>query len=77
MRKVLKRLFILQEVDNEERHEQGLKRLGRGYFNAYRINPYNPLSYLTVGIILILGILMFGLVGFWKETTVLNPFRWD
>ena len=67
----------MQEVDNEERNKQGLKRLGRGYFKAYRFNPYNPLSYVALIIILIVGILMFGVYGFWKETTTINPFRWD
>lgn len=76
-RKILKFLLIVQEVSNEERHKQGLKRLGRGYFKAYRFNPYNPLSYIALVIILVIGILMFGFVGFWKETTTLNPFKWD
>lgn len=75
--KILKHLRILQTVSNEERHKQGLKRLGRGYFEAHRFNPYNPLSYIAFIIILIVGILMYGFVGIWKETTTLNPFRWD
>jgi len=76
-RKTLKYLQIVQEVSNEERHEQGLKRLGRGFWKAYRFNPYNPLSYIAVILVLIVGILMFGFVGFWKEITNLNPFKWD
>lgn len=76
-RKTLKYLRIVQTVSNEERHKKGLKRLGRGYLNAHRFNPYNPLSYIALIIILIVGILMFGFYGFWKETTTLNPFRWD
>ena len=59
-RKTLKYLRIVQTVSNEERHKNGLKRLGRGYFNAHRFNPYNPLSYVALIIILIVGILMFG-----------------
>jgi len=77
-RKILKYLHILQEVSNEERHEQGLKRLGRGYFKSQRFNPYNPLSYIALIFILVAGILMFGLVGLFKETTSSsNPFMWD
>ena len=76
-RKILKYLQIVQTVSNEQRYKQGLKRLGRGYFEAHRLNPFNPLSYIALIIILIVGILMFGFVGFWKETTTLNPFRWD
>lgn len=76
-RKILKFLLIVQTVSNEQRHKQGLKRLGEGYFNAHRFNPYNPLSYIAVIIIIIVGILMFGFVGFWKETKTFNPFRWN
>lgn len=72
-----KYLFVIQEVDNEQRNKQGLKRLGRGYLKAYRFNPYNPLSYLAVVLIFILGIVMFGFVGFWKEIDSKNPFEWD
>jgi hypothetical protein len=64
-------------VSNDDRHKQGLKRLGRGYHKAHRINPYNPLSYIAVVILLIVGILMFGFVGLWKETDIINPFKWD
>lgn len=77
IRKTVKFLQIVQTVSNEERHAKGLKRLGRGFFQANRFNPYNPLSYIALILILIVGILMFGFVGFWKETTTLNPFKWD
>lgn len=77
MRKLFTSLCILQVVSNEERHKKGLKRLGKGHFKAYRFNPYNPLSYLALIIILIVGVLIFGFVGFWKETDGANPFKWD
>ena len=77
MRKILKYLFIIQTVSNEERHKQGLKRLGKGYWNAHRLNPYNPLSYILIPILLVVGILMFGFVGIWKETDLRNPFKWN
>lgn len=75
--KILEFLQILQTVSNEERHKKGLKRLGRGYFEAHRFNPYNPLSYIALLIIIVIGILMFGFVGFWKETDTINPFKWN
>lgn len=77
MRKLLKALYIIQTVSNEERHKKGLKRLGRGFFKAHRLNPYNPLSYIALIIIIVVGILMFGFVGFVKETDLKNPFKWD
>lgn len=77
MIKILRFLRIIQTVSNEERHKKGLKRLGRGYFEAHRLNPYNPLSYITAILILVIGLLMFGVVGFWKEINNINPFKWD
>lgn len=77
MRKILKFLKIIQTASNEERHKKGLKRLGRGYWEAHRLNPYNPLSYITIILVLVIGILMFGFYGFWKETDTRNPFSWD
>lgn len=72
MIKILKCLFILQEVSNKDRKV----KLGRGFSTAIRMNPYNPLSYVVVCLNIILGILMFGFVGFWKEL-IKNPFKWD
>jgi len=77
MIKILRFLRIIQTVSNEERHKKGLKRLGRGYFEAHRLNPYNPFSYITAILILVIGLLMFGVVGFKKEIDNINPFKWD
>ena len=41
-----------------------------------RMNPFNPLSYLAIIIAFILGLLMFGFVGVWKEIDGSNPFIW-
>jgi len=70
MRKFLKFIYVLQEVPNKDR------KLGRGFLTAIRLNPYNPLSYLTIVISFVIGILMFGFVGFWKEVDLRNPFKW-
>ena len=35
MKELLKKLKIVQEVSNEQRHKAGLKRLGKGYFQSY------------------------------------------
>ena len=77
IKKLLKHLRIIQTASNEQRHKQGLKRLGRGYFEAHRFNPYNPLSYISLVVILVVGIIMFGFVGFWKEIDMYNPFKWN
>ena len=77
MKNILKKLKVIQTISNEERHKKGLKRLGRGYFNAHRLNPYNPLSYFTLIIFIVFGIIAFGIYGFWKETDLRNPFKWN
>lgn len=76
IRKILRYLLIVQEVSNEERQKKGLRKLGRGNSKAYRFNPYNPLSYIALILIFIIGILMFGFVGIWKEIDTHNPFKW-
>lgn len=73
MRKFLKKIWVLQEVSNRNRSP----KLGRGFDKAYRLNPYNPLSYISLVGIIIVGFIMFGVVGFWKETDIKNPFKWD
>lgn len=72
-KKILKYLFILQEVPNKNRKP----KLGRGFSTARRFNPYNPLSYITLLLCIIVGVLMFGFVGIWKEMDLKNPFKWD
>lgn len=69
------RLKILQKVSNEERSKKGLPKLGRGYFDAYRFNPKNPLSYLCVIAIAVGGLIMYGVIGLYEKRQ--NPFLWD
>lgn len=70
--KLLKNLFIIQEISNDKR----IPKLGKGFTTAIRLNPLNPLSYVTLVLIIIVGILMFGFIGVWKEFDNRNPFRW-
>jgi hypothetical protein len=77
IRKILKFLRVTQTISNEERQKNGLEKLGRGYFEANRLNPYNPLSYILIIIVIIIGMLMYGFVGFFEETKNYNPFKWD
>lgn len=75
LKEILHKLFIIQIVDNKEREKRGLKRLGNGHLEAYRFNPYNPLSYLCIIITCFFGIMLNGPVGFF--TNLGNPFKWD
>ncbi len=72
--KILIYLFILEEVSNDNRKP----KLGRGFFTARRLNPYNPLSYLFIFLIILIGLLMYGFFGAFKEIDITkNPFKWD
>lgn len=75
MRKILVALKIVQIVDNEKRNKQGLKRIGKGYFMAYRLNPFNPLCYIIIIISIPILLLMYGFVGLFEKAV--NPFQWD
>lgn len=69
MRKLMKFLGVIQEM----------KKIPQRGIHPYihrRLNPWNPLTYITILMIIIIGLIMFGLVGFWKEVDTKNPFSW-
>jgi hypothetical protein len=68
-KKLLKFLWIFQE----KKHKDTLN-VTRKY---RRLNPFNPLTYIAIVIIILVGFVMFGIVGFWKEVDLRNPFRWS
>lgn len=72
LRKILKKLRVIQEIDNKNRKPQ----LGKGFSKVIRLNPYNPLSYIVIIFLFLIGIIMFGVVGIWKEFDTKNPFKW-
>ena len=72
---ILEALSIVQSVSNEERNKAGLPRLGKGYFTAYRLNPYNPLSYVLVVAAIPVILVLYGVVGLFEK--IYNPFQWD
>jgi len=69
---MLKKILVIQEKSNKNRVE----KLGKGFSTAKRFNPYNPLTYIVLFSILLIGILLFGVVGIWKEVDLRNPFSW-
>lgn len=77
MQKILIFLKILQVVSNEKRTKEGLPKLGEGYFDACRANPYNPLSYILIVItipILIIFVFIKSIIQLFKDMG--NPFAW-
>jgi len=73
MHGILKSLRIIQVASNEGRE----KKLGRGFSSAYRLNPFNPLTYIFLIGLFVVGITVFGVVGFWSQIDIKNPFKWD
>lgn len=67
--KIMLSLLVLQETEVKD-------ALNKSYTKR-KLNPYNPLSYLYILIISIIGFIMFGVVGFWKEVDTSNPFKWQ
>lgn len=45
-------------------------------YQERRLNPFNPLTYVTILITFLVGIVMFGVVGIWKEIDLSNPFKY-
>lgn len=43
----------------------------------YRLNPFNPLSYITLLLVLIIGLILFGFLGFKREIDTTNPFKYQ
>ena len=75
MEEIAIKLKIIQKVSNKERVKKGLNKIGKGYSNAYRFNPYNPLSYLVLLCIVIGASVMYGVVGMYEKAE--NPFLWS
>lgn len=71
--KILKQLRVIEEIDNSER----IDKIGRGFFVARRLNPYNPLSYILIVLVLLASLIMMGVLGFINQLKTKNPFKWD
>lgn len=69
MKDVFKDLKIIQE-------KKVPKGNLSGYFTIYeRLNPYNPLSYITLILAFVVSIVLYGLIGTCRDLRK-NPFKW-
>lgn len=69
MKKIMKNLYIIQEKKflDEFKHKKV----------KYRLNPYNPLTYIVIIMSLVIGIFMFGFVGIKNEININElKFKW-
>ena len=46
-------------------------------YEKHRLNPYNPLSYILIILVCVVGIILYGVIGFWKEIDLRNPFKYQ
>jgi hypothetical protein len=67
MRKFLKSISVIQERTHKD--ALGCKHTKR------RVNPYNPLSYIVIVLILVIALFWIGVVGI-KDNSY-NPFKWQ
>ena len=70
MRKLLKYLYVIQEKTHHDEFRR--KRVKR------RLNPYNPLTYVVMVSVIIVGVIMFGVVGLKNEINIDElKFKWE
>lgn len=67
---ILKKLWIIQSVSNKDKSP----KLGDGYEEAIRYNPYNPFSYAFLFFVLLGSIILYGISSL---QDIENPFKWD
>jgi hypothetical protein len=66
--KTLRRVLVILGITQKIKDERGFER--------YRLNPYNPLSYIT----LLLALIIMGMYGFISAVVEIledNPFRYQ
>jgi hypothetical protein len=68
MSKFYKAIGVVQERYSEDAFKK--RRTMR------RMNPYNPLTYVAIVIIVVMGIVLFGVIGFKDEIDLNKPFTW-
>jgi hypothetical protein len=68
MNKMLKNLRIIQERKRIDSFK--ITRLEE------RFNPYNPLAYIFLLIMILIAIVLYGAVEVFKEERVIKPFKW-
>jgi hypothetical protein len=68
LRKFLKVIWVLQVRDVKGKH--------KAISEKRRLNPYNPLTYIFMIVIVIIAIVLYGIVGAWAQLDLEKPFTW-
>lgn len=69
MNKILKALSIVQEKTIVTPFKRKVK--------VQRINPYNPLTYVTIVLIFALAVVCYGIVGIWERLDFKDLFKYQ
>ncbi|WP_312698187.1 hypothetical protein [Sphingobacterium mizutaii] len=65
----MEELLLMLKIRQEQKIKQRF-----GYYIKERLNPYNPLSYIVFILDSIIGTVLYGVVGYWKNYR--NPFKY-
>jgi hypothetical protein len=68
MNKILRKLGIIQERKEIDSFKKTIIE--------QRLNPYNPLTYIFIPTVIIIGILLYGVIEVFQEERVTKPFKW-
>lgn len=67
------KIFVKLKIVQEKKIKDAFNRT----YTKRRFNPYNPLTYITLFILLIIGIFLYGIVGFWEQVNMNElKFKW-
>ena len=70
MRKVMKNLWVIQEKNFLDEFKRTRVK--------HRLNPYNPITYIFIVMSLVIGVVMFGVVGIKNEININElKFKWS
>jgi len=77
MKDFLLKIAIALKITQEKTNPKNSPIIfGKGYSRAYRLNPYNPLSYVLYIIIIPISFIIYGLIGTYNLIAT-NPFKWQ
>lgn len=77
MKKILKFFFIIQERKVDFILTKKTDGSESYYFKIQRrLNPFNPLTYIAIGVGFVFAVLMFGVIGWKNEFSLHKELKW-
>ena len=69
IRKILMLLNVIQFTKELPSHKMYM-------VEKRRWNPFNPLTYICLGVLFIVGFILYGVNGVFQETEIKDAFKW-